>query len=127
LARACTQEGEWGARTELAPGAGDGGCADEVGGVVEAVEDAGGGVEAHPVEEVPAAALLRVHGRRERSWVAVESVQILGGGGGGMKTRRRRGRGNRPSFGCPWRGGRAKPNGHCCSNGFLFCFLSFHR
>jgi hypothetical protein len=99
LARACTQEGEWGARTELAPGAGDGGCADEVGGVVEAVEDAGGGVEAHPVEEVPAAALLRVHGRRERSWVAVESVQILGGGGGGMKTRRRRGRGNRPSFG----------------------------
>jgi hypothetical protein len=57
-ASACTQEGEWGARTELAPGAGDGGCADKVGGVVEAVEDAG--------EEVPAAALLRPHGRAAR-------------------------------------------------------------
>jgi hypothetical protein len=66
-ASACTREGEWGARTELAPGAGDGGCADKVGGVVEAVEDAGPPSRGSP------------SGRSSPPpWARRESVQILG-------------------------------------------------
>jgi hypothetical protein len=48
--------------TESAPGSGDGGGADKVGGVVEAAEDAGGNVGADPLQEVPAAGLRRRHG-----------------------------------------------------------------
>jgi hypothetical protein len=44
--------GNSGARTESAPGAGDGGGAGEVGGVAEQPEDDGGGVRAEAVEEV---------------------------------------------------------------------------
>jgi hypothetical protein len=44
--------GNLGARTESAPGAGDGGGAGEVGGVAEQPEDDGGGVGAEAVEEV---------------------------------------------------------------------------
>ena len=39
-------------RTESAPGAGDGGGAGEVGGVVEQPEDDGGGVRAEVLEEI---------------------------------------------------------------------------
>lgn len=50
-----------GGRTESAPGAGDGGGADDVGGVVEGAEDGGGGVGADPVDEVPAAGVVHLH------------------------------------------------------------------
>lgn len=46
---------------ESAPGAGDGGGADDVGGVVEGAEDGGGGVGADPVDEVPAAGVVHLH------------------------------------------------------------------
>ena len=57
-------------RTESAPGAGDGADAGEVGGVVEELEDGGGGVGAEPVEEVTPAAvvLLRLHRAHRSNW-----------------------------------------------------------
>jgi hypothetical protein len=86
------------AHTELAPGAGDGSGADEVGGVVEEVEDTGGGVEADPVEEVPAAALLHLHRRRAPRAVA----------GGGRSQRRSRSVSKEPCWLVEERNGEAR-------------------
>jgi hypothetical protein len=94
-----------GSHTELAPKTADGSGADEVGGVVEEVEDTGGGVEADPVEEVPAAALLHLHRRWPPRVVvgarggAVQCPKSLVGGGGEECGREGRRKGNRPSFG----------------------------
>jgi hypothetical protein len=55
-------------RTESAPGAGDGGDAGEVRGVVEELEDGGGDVRAEPVEEVPPDAVLRLHRAHRPDW-----------------------------------------------------------
>ena len=67
--------------TESAPGWGDSGGADKVGGVVEAAEDAGGDVGADPLQEVHDAAHLR-HGAPRLPFFLG-----LGPRGGGGETR----------------------------------------